>query len=62
MRKVVVGVVAALVVIGAGGYFGLAYWAEAAAVREVDAALDRWRASTGTATRGPVRSICGRVW
>ncbi|MBO0766268.1 MAG: hypothetical protein J2P50_16995 [Hyphomicrobiaceae bacterium] len=54
MRKVLAGVFGALVVIGAGAYAGVLYWAQYAATREVDAALDRWRAGGGTATRGHV--------
>ena len=53
MRKLIVGVVVALV-LGTGAYFGVEYWAARAAIREVDAALDQWRASVGTATRGSV--------
>jgi hypothetical protein len=53
MRKVIVGLFIVLVA-GASGCFGLEYWAARAATREVDAALDRWRASAGPATRGPV--------
>jgi hypothetical protein len=54
MRKVLAGVFFALVVAGVGGYFGVTCWAQYAVTREVDAALDRWRAHGGTATRGPV--------
>jgi hypothetical protein len=53
MRKLIVSLVVALAV-GAGAYFGVEYWASRAAIREVDAALDQWRAGTGTATRGTV--------
>lgn len=53
MRKGIVGVVVALI-IGAAGYLGVAYWAQHAAAREVDAALDGWSAGIGSATRGRV--------
>lgn len=53
MRKLVVGLIVALVV-GAGAYFGAVHWAERTAAREVDAMLDRWRSGGGTATRGRV--------
>jgi hypothetical protein len=53
MRKVLVGLLVALV-IGAGGYFGATYWAERIATRQVDAELDRWRSEVGPATRGSV--------
>jgi hypothetical protein len=53
MRKVLVGLVVVLIV-GVGGYFGVAYWAQYAAAREVDAVLDGWRASVGSATHGRI--------
>lgn len=53
MRKVLVGLVVALIV-GVGGYFGVVYWAQYAAAREVDAVLDGWRASLGSATHGRI--------
>jgi hypothetical protein len=53
MRKVIVGLFAALIV-GAGAYFGVLYWAERAAAREVDVMLDRWRSAGAVATRGVV--------
>ena len=53
MRKLIVGLLIALVV-GAGAYFGAVYWAERTAAREVDARLDRWRSGGRTATRGRV--------
>jgi hypothetical protein len=53
MRKVIVSLVVVLVV-GAGGYFGVDYWAQNAVAREVDAMLDGWRASVGSATRGRI--------
>jgi hypothetical protein len=53
MRKVLIGILL-VVVAGIGGYVGVASWAQRAATRHVDAALDRWRARGGTATRGPV--------
>jgi hypothetical protein len=53
MRRIVTGVLVALVV-GAAGYYGAVYWAERTAAREVDVMLDRWRSGGGTATRGRV--------
>ncbi|HEX6000236.1 MAG TPA: hypothetical protein VFZ16_12725 [Hyphomicrobiaceae bacterium] len=53
MRKAIAAVVIVLLV-GTGGYLGVTYWAQQAAAREVDAMLDRWRASVGTVTRGRV--------
>jgi hypothetical protein len=53
MRKVLVGLVLA-VIIGVGGYFGVVYWAQYAAAREVEAVLDGWRASLGSATHGRI--------
>jgi hypothetical protein len=53
MRKVLVGLVVALIV-GVGGYFGAAYWAQYAAAREVEAVLDGWRAGVGSATHGRI--------
>src|SRR5262249_18380180 len=53
MRKVLVGLVLA-VIVGVGGYFGVVYWAQYTAAREVEAALDGWRASLGSATHGRI--------
>jgi hypothetical protein len=53
MRKLIVSLIVVLVV-GAGGYFGLDYWAQHAVAREIDAMLDGWRASIGSATRGRI--------
>ena len=56
MRKLVVLVVGLfiLLIVGIGGYFGLSYWAQHAALREVDALLASWRANAGAATHGPI--------
>jgi hypothetical protein len=53
MRKLIAGLLVALVV-GAGGYFGAVYWAERTAAREVDGRLERWRSGGGTVTRGRI--------
>jgi hypothetical protein len=53
MRKVIVGLVVA-VVLGVGGYFGVVYWTQQVATREVEAALDGWGRNIGSATHGPI--------
>jgi hypothetical protein len=53
MRKVLAGFAVALIV-GVGGYFGVVYWAQYVAAREVEAVLDGWRASLGSATHGRI--------
>ncbi|MFZ1105712.1 MAG: hypothetical protein WAN86_23100 [Hyphomicrobiaceae bacterium] len=53
MRKVIVSLIVVLIA-GAGGYLGFDFWAQRAVAREVDAMLDGWRASIGSATRGPI--------
>jgi len=53
MRKFLIGLSVA-VIVGLGGYYGVFYLAQQTAAREVDALLDSWRASAGTATRGRV--------
>jgi hypothetical protein len=53
MRKVIVSLGVVLVA-GVGAYFGVDYWARNAVAREVDAMLDGWRASVGSATRGRI--------
>ena len=53
MRKALAGLAVALMV-GVGGYFGVVYWAQYVAAREVEAVLDGWRASLGSATHGRI--------
>jgi hypothetical protein len=53
MRKVIVGLIVVLIA-GAGGYLGLDYWAQRAVARQVEAMLDGWRASIGSATHGRI--------
>ena len=53
MRKVLAGLAVALIV-GVGGYFGVVYWAQYVVAREVEAVLDGWRASLGSATHGRI--------
>jgi hypothetical protein len=53
MRKVYVALVVA-VIIGVGSYFGVVYWTQHAATREVEAALDGWAKSIGSATHGRI--------
>ena len=53
MRKALIAIVA-LVIVGAGGYYGAQLWTQRSAERDVDAFLERWRTSVGAATRGPV--------
>jgi hypothetical protein len=53
MRKLIVSLIVVLIA-GAGSYFGLDYWAQHAVAREIDALLDGWRASIGSATRGRI--------
>jgi hypothetical protein len=53
MRKLFVALVVA-VVVGVGGYFGVVYWTQQAATREVEAALDGWARSIGAATHGRI--------
>jgi hypothetical protein len=53
MRKVVVSLIVVLIA-GAGGYLGFDFWAQRAVAREVDAMLDGWRDSVGSATRGRI--------
>jgi hypothetical protein len=53
MRKVFVALVVA-VILGVGGYFGVVYWTQHAATREVEATLEGWAKSVGSATHGRV--------
>src|SRR5262249_55716467 len=53
MRKVIVSLVAVLVA-GVAAYLGFDHWVQATVAREVDAMLDGWRASLGSATRGRI--------
>ena len=54
MRKLLIGLLVVLVV-GAGAIFGGLFWIQRTAEREVDVALDSWRASVGPASRGAVK-------
>jgi len=53
MRKLFVALVVAAI-IGVGGYFGVVYWTQHAATREVEATLAGWAKSVGSATHGRI--------
>ncbi len=54
MRKLLVGVVAAMIVIAGGGYFGWELLAQFRTKSEVEAVFDSLRTSFPTATHGPI--------